>query len=95
MLYITIPCIKPTLMIMIIFAISGMLNNNFTQIYVLQNTLNISKSQVLDTYIYQIGLQQLQFGTATAVGLTKSVLAILLLTGANAISKKLTDSGLF
>jgi putative aldouronate transport system permease protein len=95
MWHITIPCIKPTLMIMIIFAVSGMLNNNFTQIYVLQNTLNISKSQVLDTYIYQIGLQQLQFGTATAVGLTKSLLAILLLSSANWISKKLTDAGLF
>jgi len=95
MVSITIPCIKPTLMIMIIFAVSGMLNNNFTQIYVLQNTLNISRSQVLDTYIYQMGLQQLQFGTATAVGLTKSVLAILLLSCANMVSKKLTDSGLF
>jgi putative aldouronate transport system permease protein len=95
MWHITIPCIKSTLMIMIIFAVSGMLNNNFTQIYVFQNSLNIAKSQVLDTYIYQIGLQQLQFGTATAVGLTKSVLAVLLLSGANGISKKLTDSGLF
>ncbi|GHT95623.1 ABC transporter permease [Spirochaetia bacterium] len=95
MWHITIPCIKPTLMIMIIFAVSGMLNNNFTQIYVFQNTLNIAKSQVIDTYIYQIGLQQLQFGTATAVSLTKSVLAIVLLSGANAISKKLTDQGLF
>jgi putative aldouronate transport system permease protein len=95
MWHITIPCIKPTLMIMIIFAVSGMLNNNFTQIYVLQNSLNISRSQVLDTYIYQIGLQQLQFGTATAVGLTKSILAVLLLSGANWASKRLTDAGLF
>ncbi|GHT55356.1 sugar ABC transporter permease [Spirochaetia bacterium] len=95
MWHITIPSIKPTLMIMIIFAVSGMLNNNFTQIYVLQNTLNISRSQVIDTYIYQIGLQQLQFGTATAVGLTKSILAVLLLSGANWVSKKLIDSGLF
>jgi putative aldouronate transport system permease protein len=95
MYHITIPCIKPTLMIMIIFAVSGILNNNFTQIYVFQNSLNISKSQVLDTYIYQIGLQQLQFGTATAVGLVKSILAILLLTSANWISRKLTDAGLF
>jgi putative aldouronate transport system permease protein len=95
MWYITIPCIKPTLMIMIIFAVSGMLNNNFTQIYVLQNTLNIAKSQVLDTYIYQIGLRQLQFGTATAVGFAKSVLAIVLLSGANRLCKKLSGAGLF
>ena len=62
MWYITIPCIKPTLMIMIIFAVSGMLNNNFTQIYVFQNSLNISASQVIDTYIYEYGLRQMQFG---------------------------------
>ena len=95
MWYITIPCIKPTLMIMIIFAVSGMLNNNFTQIYVFQNSLNISASQVIDTYIYEYGLRQMQFGVATAVNLVKSVIAMILLLGANKISNKLTDSGLF
>ena len=95
MWYITIPCIKPTLMIMIIFAVSGMLNNNFTQIYVFQNSLNISASQVIDTYIYEYGLRQMQFGVATAVNLVKSVIAMILLIGANKISNKLTGSGLF
>ena len=95
MWYITIPCIKPTVMIMIIFAISGMLNNNFTQIYVFQNSLNISTSQVIDTYVYEYGLGQLQFGMAQAVTLAKSVIAIILLVGANKLSNKITDSGLF
>lgn len=95
MWYITIPSIKPTLMIMIIFAISGMLNNNFTQIYVFQNSLNISASQVIDTYIYEYGLRQMQFGVATAVNLVKSVIAMILLLGANKVSNKLTGSGLF
>lgn len=95
MWYITIPCIKPTVMIMIIFAISGMLNNNFTQIYVFQNTLNISASQVIDTYVYEYGLGQLRFGMAQAVALAKSVIAVVLLLGANKLSKKITDSGLF
>lgn len=95
MWYITIPSIKPTLMIMIIFAISGMLNNNFTQIYVFQNSLNISASQVIDTYIYEYGLRQMQFGVATAVNFAKSVIALVLLVAANKISDKLTGSGLF
>lgn len=95
MWYITIPSIKPTVMIMIIFAISGMLNNNFTQIYVFQNSLNISRSQVIDTYVYEYGLGQLQFGMAQAVALAKSVIAVVLLLGANKLSKKITDSGLF
>lgn len=95
MLNVTLPGILPTVMIMIIFAISGMLNNNFNQIYVLQNPLNIPTSQVIDTYVYQIGLEQFQFAAATAIGLMKSVIALVLLVGANFASKKLTDSGLF
>ncbi|THF75237.1 ABC transporter permease [Cohnella fermenti] len=95
MRHITIPGILPTLMILIIFAVSGMLNNNFTQIYVLQNSLNMQASQVIDTYVYQIGLLQFQFDAATAIGLMKSVLALVLLVGANYASNKLTKSGLF
>jgi putative aldouronate transport system permease protein len=95
MIHVTIPGILPTLMVLIIFAVSGMLNNNFTQIYVLQNSLNLEASQVIDTYVYQIGLQQFQFAQATAIGLTKSVFALLLLAGANMLSKKLTKTGLF
>ncbi|MNG34467.1 putative multiple-sugar transport system permease YteP [compost metagenome] len=82
-------------MVLIIFAVSGMLNNNFTQIYVLQNTLNLPASQVIDTYVYQTGLLQFQFASATAIGLMKAVFALLLLACANALSKKMTKSGLF
>lgn len=95
MIHITIPCIMPTIMILIIFAVSGILNNNFTQIYVFQNSLNLPASQVIDTYVYQIGLKSLRFDTATAVGLMKSIFALALLWAANFVSKKLTDSGLF
>jgi len=95
MYYITVPSIMPTIMIMIIFAVAGMLNNNFTQIYVFQNVLNLPASQVIDTYVYQIGLQQFNFGVGSAVSLMKSVFAVLLLLGANYASNKLTDSGLF
>ncbi|MBW4080003.1 sugar ABC transporter permease [Paenibacillus sp. S150] len=93
--HITMPSIMPTLMIMIIFAVSGMLNNNFTQIYVLQNSLNMPSSQVIDTFVYSTGLKQFQFASATAIGLMKSVFAVALLVGANYLSKKLTKSGLF
>lgn len=94
-LHVTIPGIMPTLMILIIFAVSGMLNNNFTQIYVFQNSLNMSASQVIDTYVYQTGILQFQFDTAAAIGLMKSILALVLLVGANYASNKLTKSGLF
>lgn len=95
MRHITLPGIMPTIMIMVIFAVAGMLNNNFTQIYVLQNVLNMPTSQVIDTYVYQIGLQQFQFGVGAAVSLMKSVFAVILLILANIASNKLTNSGLF
>ena len=50
---------------------------------------------MIDTYLYQTGLLNFQFAMATAIGLMKSVLALLLLLGANFASKKLTQSGLF
>lgn len=95
MLHITVPCIKGTIVIMVIFAVAGIMNNNFDQLYVLQNSFNLERSEVIDTYIYKVGLQQLQFGMAAAVNIFKSVLAIILLTAANFVSNKLTDNGLF
>lgn len=93
MWFITIPAIKGTILIMIIFAIAGIMNNNFDQIYVLQNPFNLERSEVIDTYIYKVGLQQLQFGMAAAVNITKSVFAITLLVLANKAADKLTDGG--
>ena len=95
MIHVTMPAILPTVMVMLIFAISGMLNNNFTQVYILQNTLNMKASNVIDTYIYQIGMQKFQFNIATAAGLAKSFFALILLFGANFASRKLTDHSLF
>lgn len=95
MRYVTLPSIKGTIVIMVIFAVAGIMNNNFDQIFVLQNPFNIERSEVIDTYIYKVGMQQLQFGMAAAVNIFKSILAIILLGIANFVSNKLTDNGLF
>ena len=94
MWYVTLPSIKGTVVIMLIFAVAGIMNN-FDQIYVLQNAFNLERSEVIDTYIYKVGLQQLQFGMAAAINIFKSILALTLLMSANKLSGKLTDSGLF
>lgn len=93
--YITIPAIAGTIIILLILRISHMLNNGFDQIYVLQNPLNMSASEVIDTYVYKMGVRESRFSYATAVGLAKSIVAVILLTGANFISKKITDKGLY
>lgn len=92
---ITLPCIKGTIVIMVIFAVAGIMNNNFDQIFVLQNSFNLERSEVIDTYIYKVGLQQLQFGMASAINIFKSAIALVLLFIANFVSGKLTGSGLF
>jgi putative aldouronate transport system permease protein len=95
MWYITLPSIAGTVVILLIFAISGIFNSSFDQIWVLQNSLNVSRSEVIVTYVYKVGLTQMRFSYATAVGLLQSVLAVLMLVGANFISKRITDRGLF
>ena len=95
MWYVTLPSISGTIVIMLILAISGMLNSGFDQIYMLQNPLNVSASEVIDTYVYKMGLSSMRFSYATAVGLFKSVIAVILLVSANFASKKIADRGLF
>ncbi|WP_027308903.1 sugar ABC transporter permease [Caloramator sp. ALD01] len=95
MIYITLPAIKPTITILFILAVSGILNSNFDQILVLRNSLNASASDVIDIYVYRMGLQLGRYSYATAVGLVKSVIAFLLLLSANYVSKKLNDTSLF
>lgn len=93
--YITLPAILGTIVIMLIFQISSILNTGFEQILILQNGLNIPYSETIDTYVYKVGMQQSRFSYATAVGVFKSVISVALLVLANYTSRKITDKGLF
>lgn len=95
MFYVTLPSIKGTITILFILAVSGILNSNFDQILVLKNQLNESASNVIDVYVYQVGLQQSRFSYATAVGLIKSLISLVLLLSANFITKRLNNTSLF
>ncbi len=92
---ITLPSITGTIALMLILQISGLLNSNFDQILILKNQVNVSRSQVIDTYVYQIGMSQGNYSYATAVGLFKSVIALFLLLVANKSSKKLLGRSLY
>jgi putative aldouronate transport system permease protein len=76
-------------------AISGILNSNFDQILVLRNQLNETASNVIDVYVYQTGLLSGRYSYSAAVGLIKSVIALMLLLSANYVTKKLNDTSLF
>lgn len=93
--HITLPSIKGTITILFILAVSGVLNSNFDQMLVLQNPLNANASEVIDTFVYKLGLRSMRFSYSTAVGLFKSVIALILLVSANFVSKKFSDRSLF
>ena len=92
--HITLPCIMGTITILFILAVGGLLNSNFDQILVLWNPLNSSRSNVIDIYTYHVAMRSMRFSYASAIGLSKSVVAFMLLYGANYVTKKLNDVSL-
>jgi len=94
-LYITIPGVLPTFVLLLIMQIGQMLNCVFDKIYLLQNTLNLQVSEMLPTYIYKVGIESQKYGLATAGGLFNSVLSVILVLIANSISKKVSEISLF
>ena len=92
-LHVTIPGIMPTFIVLLVLNIAGMLSGaGFDQYYVFQNPMVLNKLEVLDTYIYKIGLRQNNFGFATAAGMLKSLISVMLLMLANRISKLVRGS---
>lgn len=92
---VTLPCISGTIAILFILAVSGLLNTNFDQIFVLKNPLNAPASEVIDIFVYRMGIQSGRFSYSTAVGLFKSVIALALLLIANNVTRRLKGTSLF
>lgn len=92
---ITIPSIMPTIGIMFIMAVGGILNAGYDQILLLQQPANTELSQILDTYIIQTGIRYGKFEYATAIGLFKSAFSLLLVTLTNYLTKKYAEIGLW
>lgn len=95
MWYVTLPNISGTIIVFLLLNISNLLTSNFDQIYILQNSLNYARSEVIDTYVYKLGIAQMRYSYTTAVGLFKSVIAITLLALSNMIAKKYLGRGLY
>lgn len=95
MLYITLPCILPTITILLILNVGGILSAGFDQIFNLYNSAVYETGDIIDTYVYRIGLESMQYSLSTAVGLFKNLIGFVLVITTNFISKKLTDSGIW
>lgn len=95
--HIDIPGILPVAATLLILNMGQLLNVGFEKTYLMQNTLNLSASEVISTYVYKVGLAAgvVNFSYASAIGLLNSVVGLVLLLIANKISKRFTDAGLF
>ncbi len=95
MWHVTLPGIKGTIVIMLIMKVGALLNTGYEQIFLMANAINRSAAEVFDTYVYNRGVSQGQYSLATAAGLFKSVVSLVMVLGANKCAKLLGESGLY
>ncbi len=87
MWHITVPGLLPTYFVMLLMAIAGILNNGMDQYLVFENAMNTKTITVLDLYVYQLGIGSGLIPMSTVIGMSKSLISVILLFGANKVSK--------
>lgn len=93
--HITLPGIKPTIIILLIINIGHMASIGFDRPFVLSNPLVTDVSEVISTYVYKIGIQSARYTIATAIGLFQAVVGLIFLLSADYISRKVNDQGIW
>lgn len=95
--YVDLPSILPTMVMLLIMQMGSFFKTGFEKAYLMQNTLNLSVSEVIDTYVYKMGLasQGANFSYSTAIGLFQSVVGFILIMFTNWLSRKLTENSLW
>jgi len=89
--HVTLPGIRNVIVLLLILRLGYIMDAGFEQIYVMYNLQVLSVADIIDTWVYRTGLQQLNFSLASAVGLFKSVIGLILVFAANRIAKKWGD----
>ena len=95
MWHITLPGIKPTIVVLLIMALGNIIGSNFDRPFALQNNLVMKYAEVISTYVYKAGIKGLQFSLTTAIGLFQSVINVFFLLAANWLSRKLGERGIW
>ena len=95
MTHITLPSLMPTITIMLILNLGGILEAGFDQIFNLYNAAVYSTGDIIDTYVYRLGLGEMKYSFTAAVGLFKNVVGFILVMGTNAITKRINDTGIW
>lgn len=92
---ITLPSLLPTIVVLFLLQVGNILDSNVEQVMVMLNPLVRDVGEVIDTYVYRVGLLGAQFSYTTAVGMFKSVIGLLLVVGLNALSRKTTGESIY
>ncbi|OXS53729.1 hypothetical protein B1A99_29190 [Cohnella sp. CIP 111063] len=93
--HITLPAIRPTIILLFILNMAGILDAGFEQVYVFQNSMVLDKAEIIDTYVMKMGIFRAQYELATAVGVFKSIIGMMALFAVNFLVKKLGEDGIF
>ncbi len=95
MWHITLPGLKPTIVVLLIMNLGYIMGGGMERPMAMYNNLVMDKADVIATYVYRVGIKGLQFSLTTAVGLFQSVIGVILILGANFISRKLGERGIW
>ncbi len=94
-IHVSIPQIAPTIVILFIMRIGSLMNVGFEKVLLMQNNVNIEVSDVISTFIYRNGIQKGQLSYSAAVGIFNSLINLFLLLGANRLTRRIGDTGLW
>lgn len=94
-LRIDLPSIIPTIVMLLILRMGSLMSVGFEKVFLLQNNLNYNASEIISTYVYKVGLIDLNYSFSTAVGLFNSVINVIILVSANTFSKKVLRESLW
>ena len=93
--HVDIPMLIPTAVIMMIMRVGGLMSLGFEKVYLMQNDLNLSSSEVISTYVYKIGVINTQYSYSAAINLFSTIVNFILLILVNQISKKVSENSLW
>lgn len=95
LIHITLPGLAPTIVIMFILRMGGLMNVGYEKVILMYNPLTLKSSDVISSYVYRMGIERMNYSFSTAVGLFNSAINIILLVLTNRFSKKVSDTSLF
>ncbi len=93
MVHITLPGIKPTIIVLLIMALGNIIGSGFDRPFAFQNNLVMKQAEVIATYVYKAGIKGSQFSLTTAVGLFQSVVGVIFLLASNWLARLFGERG--